>query len=59
VLTSKQVSKNYIHAACVSSLTTGKIMQLQHLNFCDFTLWLPGAVAPFATPLHATDWDCQ
>jgi len=34
VLTKKQVSKNYTHAECVSSLTIGKIMQLQHFHFC-------------------------
>jgi len=25
----------------VSSLTIGKIIQLQHFHFCNFTLWLP------------------
>jgi len=41
VLTANQVSKNWIYAAFVSSLTIEKIIYLQHLNFCNFTLWMP------------------
>jgi len=41
VLTTKQVSKNEIHAACVNGLAIEKITWLQHLNFCNFTLWMP------------------
>jgi len=39
--------------------TTGKIILLQHFNICSFTLWMPsllwipGAVAQFASPLYA------
>jgi len=48
----KKVSKNWIHAACLSSLTIGKIILLQHFNFFNFTLsmptlfWMPGPSPP-------------
>jgi len=56
----KQVSKNEIHAACVCNLTIGKIIWLQHLKFCNFTLWMPPCLGcqgpssrspPLCTPL--------
>jgi len=28
-----------------------KNIQLQHLSFCNLTLWMPWASAPFAPPL--------
>jgi len=48
-----------VHAVGVSSLTIMKIILLPHYHFCSFTLWMPtllwmpGAVTPFAPPLHA------
>ena len=36
----KNVSKIYIHAACVCRLTIEKVIYLQHSNFCNFTLWM-------------------
>ena len=61
MLTKKQVPKNQIHAAIVSSLTTGKIICLRHLNFCRLTLWMPPAMdargrRPVLPPLQATGY---
>jgi len=41
------------------SIDLQKVLLLQHLNFCNFTLCMPPwlgcpAGAPFAPPLHAT-----
>ena len=30
-----------VHSACISRLPIGKLIKLQHLNFCNFTLGMP------------------
>jgi len=62
VLTKKTSFEKLIHAACVISLTIGKIILLQHFYICSLTfwmsdlLWMHGAVVPFVPHLHATGY---